>query len=49
MRVEMDNKLDYLMNIMSKNNPAHIDVDNIKRKALEKIDEMRRDLIKAVD
>lgn len=49
MRVEMDSKLEHLINIMSKNNPSQIDVDGVRKKALDKIDEMRKDLIKAVD
>jgi hypothetical protein len=49
MRVDMDKKLEHIVNLMNKSNPAQIDIDNIRRGALDKIDEMRKDLIKAVD
>ena len=45
----MDSKLDHIMNLMSRNSPSQIDVEGIRRRALDKIDQMRRDLVKAVD
>ena len=49
MRIDMDSKLDHIMNLMSRNSPSQIDVESIRRRALDKIDQMRRDLVKAVD
>jgi hypothetical protein len=38
-----------MINIMNKCNPTLIDVDSIRHRALDRIDEMRKDLVKAVD
>ena len=45
----MDGKLEHMIELMNRNNPAQIDVDGLRRRALDKIDEMRKDLVKAVD
>jgi hypothetical protein len=38
MRIDMDSKLDHIMNLMSRNSPSQIDVEGIRRRALDKID-----------
>lgn len=49
MRAEMEGKLDHMIGLMSKSSPNQIDVDNLRRRALDRIDDLRRDLVKAVD
>lgn len=34
----MDGKLEHMMELMTRNNPAQIDVDGLRRRALDKID-----------
>jgi hypothetical protein len=45
----MDGKLEHIAALMSQNSPAQLDLDALRRRALERVDDMRRDLVKAVD
>lgn len=49
MRAEMEGKLDHIADTIARNSPAQLDVDALRRRALERVDDMRRDLVKAVD
>jgi hypothetical protein len=49
MRTEMDAKLEHITALMAQHNPASLDLDALRRRALERVDDMRRDLVKAVD
>ena len=48
-RVEMEDKVEKLAAMTSKASNSQIDVEATKRRAMERIDDMRRDLVRAVD
>jgi hypothetical protein len=48
-RAEMEDKLEHISSLMNGHSPAQIDVEGIRRKALDKIDDMRKDIVRAVD
>jgi len=48
-RAEMEDKLEHITSIMKNQNPAHIDLDGLRKRSLERVEDMRRDLMRAVD
>lgn len=48
-RAEMEDKLEHISALMTGHSPAQIDVEGIRRKALDRIDDMRKDIVRAVD
>jgi len=45
----MEEKLEHITGIMQNQNPAHVDLDGLRKRSLDRVEEMRRDLIRAVD
>ena len=48
-KIDMEEKIKRLAAITSKASGSQLDIESTKKRAIERIDEMRRDLIRAVD
>lgn len=48
-RGELEGKLDHIASLMSNRSPNFIDVDEVRRKTLDKVEEMRKDVVRAVE
>lgn len=49
LRGEMENKIEKLCILMTSQNPSQLDLDSLKRLVVDKIDHMKKDLVRAID
>lgn len=45
----MELKIDHIVNVMNSQNPSKLDLDGLRKNVLERIDSMRKDLVRAID
>ena len=45
----MELKIDHIVNVMQSQNPSALDLDGLRKNVLERIDAMRKDLVRAID
>jgi hypothetical protein len=48
LRGEMENKIEHISRLMSSQNPSHLELDALRKHVVEKIDSMKKDLVRAI-
>jgi hypothetical protein len=49
LRTEMDGKIEHIVAVMNSQRPDSLDLEGLRKGVVERVDTMRKDLIKAVD